>query len=222
MHHVRQPVLETVAGTGNRLRNLPQHQLGKRCFRVRNSGADKLNSLHVGDDTNMYLCCQQLQRSRTDTWGRTPTAPMGYGKRGQGQPRWRHSNGFSAFKPAFLKSRVFRVAIVRSCWSAVAAIIPSSRGIVSPFCFKSTTSLAQRRLIVASHGRHSMVCMSASNHCSSYLRLRPRGSARMPIHSSPRMMESTTRFLWLALNQSMPLLLGAGFVGSLSTFASTR
>jgi fluoride ion exporter CrcB/FEX len=44
----------------------------------------------------------------------------------------------------------------------------------------------------------------------------------MPRHSSPTIIASTTRFPSFAVNQSITLLLRAGFVGSLSTFASTR
>jgi hypothetical protein len=78
-------------------------------------------------------------------------------------------------------------------------------------------SLAQRRLIVTSQGRQSTVWSTSLNHCSSCLRLRPCGSERIPTHSSPTITESTARFRSLAVNQSMTLLLGTGFVGSLST-----
>ena len=53
-----------------------------------------------------------------------------------------------------------------------------------------------------------MVRTKASNHCSSCIRLRPRGSARIPIYSSPRIMESTTMSCSLALSQSITLRLG--------------
>ena len=96
-------------------------------------------------------------------------------------------------KPRMSKSRALRVTTVRPCSRAVAAIIVSRTGSVVPCFLKSTTSRAQRRLTVASHGKHSIASTTALNHSSSCLRLRPLGSARMPRRRSRTRRASGSR-----------------------------
>src|SRR5262249_54983001 len=90
------------------------------------------------------------------------------------------------------------LADMKSDWKTV--FPPARRGTGSPFCFRSPTSAAHRRLVAPSHARQLTVWATSSNHRSRRVRLRPRGSARMPAYSSPRIMASTTRSLSLAVS----------------------
>ena len=85
--------------------------------------------------------------------------------------RPRPSNGSSTSTPAFSKSARFRVATTNPCASAVAAIRLSLTGMAVPDVRRSARSLAQRRPVAASHGRHCSRPTPPSNQ-----RSRPRPS----------------------------------------------
>ena len=79
----------------------------------------------------------------------------------------------------------------------------------------------QLELPIVGLSLHPMECNRSSQrplsyHCSSRSRLRPRGSARIPIRSSPIIIESTMRLDSFALSHVTTLRSAAFFVGSLS------
>ena len=94
------------------------------------------------------------------------------------------------------------------------SIIPSSSGTVSPFRFNSTTRAAHRWLIVASHGSNRAVQPQFRTIARADLALRPRGCARMPIRSSPIIIESTIKLDSFALSHVTTLLSACCFVGT--------
>src|SRR5690606_33227773 len=73
-------------------------------------------------------------------------------------------NGSITRTPVFSKSSIFRVASVRSYASALAAIRLSLIGIACPCLLRLASNSAQRRPVVASHGRHVTLEIPVSNH----------------------------------------------------------
>ena len=134
----------------------------------------------------------------------------------------RCSNGSTTATPAFSKSARFRVAMASPCTRAVAAIRLSLIGIARPDARRPAINSAQRRPVAASHGRQCSRPTPSANQRSSRARRRPRDRRRMPNRTSPRMIGSTTSCRSFFRSQATTSAFGAGFVGSLRTFASTR
>jgi hypothetical protein len=135
---------------------------------------------------------------------------------------YRKVNGSTIRTAAFAKSELFRVATVRSCVSAVAAMRLSLIGIALPERRRFAISSAHWSPVSASHGRQCKRCAPASNHRSSAVRFLPFGNSRTPNRSSPRMIGSTAMSRSFARSHSTTRGSGFGFVGSLRTLASTR
>jgi hypothetical protein len=132
------------------------------------------------------------------------------------------SNGFSTVAPAARKSSTSRVATVRRCSKAVAAMRLSLIGIARPFFFRRASNRAQEAAVAASKSRTCIRETPARNHSSSRVRRRLAGMIKIPYSNSPRTMGLSASSCSYSRSQARTDEPGAGLVGSLRMLASTR
>jgi hypothetical protein len=106
----------------------------------------------------------------------------------------RDENGSTRGTPAYSKSAVFRVTIVKPCCKADAAIKLSLTGMERPHAFNRAKSSAHAAAVPASSGITGRTETAFANHSSRSLRLRPGGINRMPYSISPYTIGVTTMF----------------------------
>lgn len=117
---------------------------------------------------------------------------------------------------------MLRVATLRSCASAEAAIRLSLIGMERPLAFNRARSLAQTAPVGWSKSTTLNRSQPAANHSSSRRRFRPGGRSRIPYSISPRTIGLTAMPCSFWRSQFKTLPSGCGLVGSLRTLESTR
>ena len=130
------------------------------------------------------------------------------------------SKGFINEILAFLKSRVLRVATVRLCAIADAAIRLSLIGMAWPLDLRWASRWAHAEATLLSKSRQQAVERIFSNHTSSCFFLLLAGRSIIPYSSSPKMTGVTARCSSLSRSHSRTCGVGSSLVGSLSRLAS--
>jgi len=131
------------------------------------------------------------------------------------------AKGSKTFTPAWWKSRVLRVATVRSCRSAVAAIRLSLYGIAPPEARSFASNCAQRMPVAASIGRQTRFSTPPQTKARIAF-----GAARVPSGQCQADFAEDDRIhansSFVGAEPFQNLQLGEGLVASLNTLASTR